>query len=491
LILAGLAACGSREDPPPNVLVLCIDTLRGDRLGYQGYQRDTSPVIDALAARGARFREAYSTYPQTAPAVASLFSGLHPSAHEKTSAAGSRLAPELELMAETFRRAGYRTGMVTTNPMLAPGLGYEQGFEECTWVRGLRSQAEADASLAGAEVAPGTHTTVRHGKASYYGRGDAASEAALEWLDGLGGSGEPFFLYLHYMDVHSPYSAPAPHDEMFVEAPGRDRYCNGVPNDSVSSEDLAYMQALYDGGIRYTDSMVGELLRGLDERGLLTRTLVALVADHGEEFLEHGGLGHGQTLHRELLRVPLLLAGPGIAPHDVTATVSLVDVYPTLCQLTGTPVPADLQGQSLVPLLGAGGTPTARVAFAECGGTRLSLARGSRGRRARNTDAALASLGVRAGPRLEPGFSVVDGEWHLIHGTTTGVTELYRHREDPAETTNLAAAQPAEVERLLALGRAQREQSGQLGRAIEASSIEIDAATRAELEALGYAGDER
>lgn len=485
----------------PSILVICMDALRADRLGYHGHARSTSPNIDALAARGARFRHGYGTYPQTAPSVASLFTSLYPSAHRKTEASGATLAPEIETLAETFRSAGYRTASVATNPHLMPGLGYEQGFEHFVFVKGANPESMSAAELrglAGTELPdyPGTHTEVRRSQAAFYGRGDAANQAALDWLDGPGATADPFLLYLHYMDVHSPYGPPAPYQRMFVEEEGRDRYCNGVPAVPVAPRDLAFLQSVYDGGIRYLDALVAELLAALAQRGRLENTLVALVADHGDEFLEHGGLGHGGTLYRELLQVPFLLVGPGIPARDVDAPVSLIDLFPTLCELARVTPPSGLQGRSLVPLLVPGEAAGERGApvFAECSATRMRAAgasaapRGPSGPDGRRERARRAR--ARGLPSVSPGFSLVEGEWHLIHSPSTGRSELYRYREDPGEETDLSAAHPAEVERLVTLGRGLLERSELLGRTIEATTIEVDPATRAQLEALGYTGED-
>jgi arylsulfatase A-like enzyme len=297
------------------------------------------------------------------------------------------------------------------------------------------------------------------------------------------------------MDVHSPYVSPAPFQEMFVQGPGQDRYCNGLPTRPVSAEDLAYTQGLYEGGIRYLDALVSELLEALERRGRLARTFVVFVADHGDEFLEHGGFGHGDTLYRELLHVPLLLVGPGLPARDLEAPVSLIDLYPTLCELAGLAAPAQVQGRSLLPLLAAGGATELRERplLAECASTRLAhdASGADTPERGKGDRSGRASRGQPRRPAsLEPGFALLDGEWHLIHGASSGRSELYRPREDPDEATDLAAAHPSEVERLLALGQALRAHSELLGRSVEPAVLELDEETRAELEGLGYAGED-
>jgi arylsulfatase len=481
LLLA--AACHEEPRTRPNVLVLCVDTLRGDRLGFQGYGRETSPNLDALAARGTRFRQAYSTYPQTSPAVASLFTGLYPSAHRKTREASATLALELTTLAEAFAHAGYRTGSVATNPHLSPGLGYEQGFEHYVYVQGTKPSGRAGQGRSEEVALPGTTVERRTSETAYYGRGDAANQAALEWLDGLTGP-EPFLLYVHYMDVHSPYVSPAPYQEMFVEGPGTDRYCNGVPPRPVRPEDLAYTGSLYDGGVRYLDTLVAELLSALEARARLADTVVVLVADHGDEFLEHGGFGHGNTLYRELLHVPLVFAGPGVEARDVHTPVSLVDVLPTLCELAGVAAPGRAQGQSLRAFLSGLDGPRAEL-LAECASTRLDLGAGANGRNRRMPRGPAGRTDAH-----EPALALLADGWHLIHGLTSGKSELYRPVDDPREQHDLAAAHPEEVARLLQRARALSEGSELLGRAVQPATHELDDETRADLEGLGYAGEE-
>jgi arylsulfatase A-like enzyme len=462
------AACARAPEGPPNFVLICVDTLRADHLGYAGYARATSPRIDALAAQGARFRGCFSTYPQTAASIASLFTSLPPSAHKKMTEAETTLTSSVPLLAKALRGGGYRTAAVATNPHLSPGLGYEQGFERFTYVSGKKRYSLFEATR---EYA-GTVVDVRSSEADAYGRGDAVNRAALEWLDGSADA-RPFFLYLHYMDVHSPYESPAPYHAMFVEQEGRDRYCNGVPRRPVKPADVQYMRALYDGQIRYLDGLLGELLDALGERGLLERTYLVLVADHGEEFLEHGGFGHGETLYREMLHVPLLVVGPRVRARVEEAVVSTLDLYPTLCELAGIAVPAHVQGSSLVPLLEGTGAP-ARVAFAEC------------------IDARIRGPGAPSKTRKTPGHAVslVDGEWHLIHRPADGHTELYRHGTDPREASDQSATHPEVVARLRAEAERLWRASLEAGSAIETEEIELDPASQQQLEDLGYAGEE-
>jgi arylsulfatase len=473
LAVALVTACRMRaSEPRPSFVLVCVDTLRVDRLGCHGYRRATSPRIDALAGRGMRFSYCFSTYPQTAASVASLFTSLHPSAHKKTSSAHTMLTSSVAPLAETFREAGYRTAAVATNPFLSPGLGYEQGFERFYYISGRKKNKSL---FGGVGEYPEVKTEVRESANKVYGSGDAVNQAALDWF-GPSADPRPFFLYLHYMDAHSPYTSPAPYDEMFVQQPGRAVSWNGIPKHAVGEADLGYTQDRYDGQIRYIDDLLATLLEALRERGLLERTHIVFVSDHGEEFLEHGGLGHGETLFREMLHVPLFFVGPGIPARVENAVVSTIDVYPTLCELAGIEPPAHVQGRSLVPLLTAepGAGESARPAFAEC----------VDGRMRSSADAPPRSTVKASGNSC----SLVDEEWHLIHRPSDGRTELYRYRSDPQESEDLSSTHPQEVARLLAQARRFLAASVEAGRSVRTSEAQLDEEARRQLEELGYAG---
>jgi arylsulfatase A-like enzyme len=185
-----------------------------------------------------------------------------------------------------------------------------------------------------------------------------------QWKD------ERFFLYVHYMDVHSPYWPPEPYRTQFVAGKvGRYFHRYGLAPDA-SARDVDYTRSLYDGEIRALDDSLRSLLGELSALGLDSSTTVVLVGDHGDEFLEHGGMGHGTTLHRELTHVPLIIRAPGGAKGErVSVPVSLVDLWPTLADLTGTPAPAG-EGVSLAGLLDrdAAADLGERILFSELGG---------------------------------------------------------------------------------------------------------------------------
>jgi arylsulfatase len=329
LLAAGLAACGQPVDgtsaaPAPgrpfNVVLLCLDTVRADRLGCYGYgDRPTTPALDALAARSILFRDASAAAGWTKPSVPSFFTGTFPCQHGVYEGSARGLAGATThvlpaaagTLAERFQAAGFATGAVIHNAQLRRGGGFEQGFD------------------------------------SYDDEGGDARDIrarAGRWLDAH--AGQRFFLYLHFLDVHWPYEIPDAAARRFTSGDvdyfrgGDSRALRDAINDGTTvldDEQRATLSALYDGALRFLDDELGELFADLQRRGLADSTLVCVVADHGEEFLEHGRIGHGHGLWENLLAVPWILHAPGRAPRVASTPVSLVDLPATLLAAAGLP----------------------------------------------------------------------------------------------------------------------------------------------------------
>jgi arylsulfatase A-like enzyme len=385
VLLATLVACfgGSEVGPRPNVLVISVDTLRRDHLGCYGYERETSPHIDALARRGVVFDNALSTSSWTLPSHASMLTGRYPSSHGLRDD-GVELAPSVPTLAADFRRHGYHTLAVVSHVYVSSAFGLDQGFD-----------AFDDTLTEGGATNPLAEGVVDRFLALL-----AASPV------------RPFFGFVHFFDPHWPYTAPEPFARRFA-----DPAYTGPIDGSVESL-LPYffasrampdrhreeMVARYDGEIAYLDHQLGRLMDGLRERGDLDRTLVVLVADHGEEFKEHGQLGHGRTLYGEQLRVPFVMAGhpalrPGSRRDDL---VSLIDLAPTLLDLVGAELPAGVDGRSLF----------------------------TRERR----DRAVFSESIRFGVEMR---AVQRGRYKLIHVPSERRELYYDLRDDPGELSPL------------------------------------------------------
>jgi arylsulfatase len=325
LALAGCSDDATRPSPQrPNVILVCMDTVRADHVGWLGYERhDTTPHLDRLAEQAIVFEDASAAAGSTRPSVPTFMTGTYPLQHGLYGREGDTVAPlasESTTLAEVFSAAGWRTGAFVYNPQLARGNGFEQGFE-----------VYDDAV------------------------GDAASicERAERWLADVPDD-EPYFLYLHFLDAHWPYPIPERYATMFATAAsiapfqGADSWKTimaiGAGERPTSEAELDALRSLYDGGIRHVDDRLGEFLARLDERGGRKNTVICVLADHGEEFMEHGRIGHGHGLWENLLRVPWLLYVPGEPPARVKVPVSLIDVFPTLLAAAGLKPPEEIEG---------------------------------------------------------------------------------------------------------------------------------------------------
>jgi len=333
LPIAALHGCGVREPSGgagrPSILMIVVDALRADALGCYGAGARATPALDRLAAGGIRFERAFAPSSWTKPSIASLLTGLYPSQHRclhgllEDAGRGSvdGLNPRLVTMAERLRAAGYATAVVQTNPHVHARFGFAQGFER-----------SVDLS---------------------YRDDHRVSVAARGLLRELRA---PFFLYLHYLAPHVPYK-PHP-DGPF--APLSPRYAAGVGfghsdlaawarrRRPPSPQLLAELRQLYRGEVFYADQQIGGVLAQLRRLDLARRTLVVVTADHGEEFGEHGGLEHGHSLFPEVLRVPLILAGPGLPRGQSSSRLaSLIDLFPTVLDLVGLEPQPNLPGESL------------------------------------------------------------------------------------------------------------------------------------------------
>ena len=414
---AGVGCGGSEravEAPPANFVLISIDSLRADRLGCYGAERETSPAIDALCRRGVRFDQAVAPTSWTLPSHVSLLSGqpipVHRVVHPET-----RIDPARRLLAEHLKRSGYRTAGFVSAPFLHRSYGFSRGFDrwENFGAGGEPPSDEAHAVSHGDETAP------------------QVVGAALDWLEGQPVDPKaPWFLFVHLWDVHYDFEPPAPFDRMFDPDYAGDLDAKGFQENpaihpGMPAKDLDHLRALYDGEIRWLDSQLEPLLAALEEREKTERVVVALVADHGEEFFEHGQKGHYRNLLDISLRVPFILVDAGrLAPRTVSSVVGLDDVAPTLLGLAGLPPLPEALGRDLAPALKAGAPTEA---------PRLLTLRQSRGLRG-------------------------DG-WKVIEDIATGYAVYYDLVADPGEQSP-RPARSAAPERLAELEAATGRPNG-------------------------------
>ena len=314
------------------VVLVSIDTVRRDHVGAYGYARPTTPRFDALARDGILFDDAVSTSSWTLPAHLSMLTGVDPGRHGGVDSRHgfNRAVPTVPAL---LRTAGFATRAVTSHLYVSGVYGLDDGFEHLDFRQDRKATEVADRGIA--------------------------------LLDRFGD--RPFFVFLHLYDPHWHYDPPDWARRLFETSyAGK---VTGVWQDfsrrdrkDVSAADLAHLLALYDGEIRYADTEVGRVLDHLAARGLDRSTLVVITSDHGEEFLDHGSWEHQKTLYEEVVRVPLAIRGPGVAPRRERAQASLLDVAPTILAWAGVPVPAAVAGRSLLARGGvvAIARPTAR-----------------------------------------------------------------------------------------------------------------------------------
>jgi len=457
LLLLGCGAPAAFDEPKKNVLFVTVDTLRADHLGCYGYRRATSPRIDELAREGVRFEYAIAQWPKTTPSFASMWTSTYAHRNGVTDVR-RRIDDRLELLAETFQAEGYRTVGVVTNPNLTAAYNFHQGFD--TFV---------DWTDLGAS------------------RAEAVSDFAVEWLETRDDT-TPFFLWLHYIDPHTPYDAPAPYGELFVGDPfyvGSERAplsterrdgLGGIPPTAflprgASVEEaidrVDYYVAQYDAEIRYADEHVGRLLDALKKLGLEDDTIVVFTSDHGESLGDHGYyFEHGALPYDACLRVPLIVKIPGwsVADSVVDRPVELLDLAPTLVEFLQLRGSERMQGRSLLPLMSGRSDAAADYVFSE-GGYSKKYQRVIR-----------------------------NGRWKLIHvpsafdrGWMQGLPfELYDVATDPGERTNLIEDQPKVAARLESELLRWMESAEPMPGVSASEDVTIDEATREELRTLGY-----
>ncbi len=372
-----------------NVILIVIDALRPDHMTTYGYSRPTTPGIDAWAGDALVFERAYAQAPWTKPATASLLTSLYPSMHG-VNLMGSAVPQGIDLLPDLLSCHGYHTAIFTANYFVSPTFGFDRGVDRFyssspprlaqlmlghilyqlgSRVRPLMSLAEFLTRIERRLLGGGAPVTGLDA--------EGLTRALWGWLDEIGDT--PFFAYMHYMEPHAPYSPPAPYDKMFasnIPDGGRvtnfPEYTGFLPFDvgsTVSPDSLADMLALYNGEIRFADQWMAALIEDLKRRGIYEKTLLLITADHGEEFYEHQGWGHGQSLFQELLHVPLIMSCPealGAQGVRFPHIVRHIDLMPTILEVCALPLPESLAGWSLLPIV-RGEEPDAppRIVFSE------------------------------------------------------------------------------------------------------------------------------
>ncbi len=382
------------EKIPPSVLLITIDTLRKDRLPFYGYEKDTAPFLNRLASQGTVFTNAYSTSSWTVPSLVSLMTGVYPYSHGITRGSiknrhvcEQRPVPsELPNLPEQLKALGYRTYAVTTNEHLAQEFGFGRGFDQYTCI-GFKSAEEVNRTL-------------------------------LNWKKDLESQERPVFIWLHYFDPHIPYKSWEPwlHKHQSDETEEESRIISSASRPTQlrkiikekGDRILTLAKSHYDSEINYCDTQIANLFH---EFPILEKYAIFFTSDHGEEFLEHGKLGHARNLYNETVRIPLFISVPGIARPTAStdAMASIIDVAPTIVTVAGGSVPASWQGTTLIDRNGkASASQEERYLLAHL-----------------NFDIHL------------PLDALISSHWKLIINDKTKAQELYHTKDDSKEQRNL------------------------------------------------------
>ena len=329
--------CKSHSGARPNVFIISVESLRRDHVSCYGYSRPITPNIDSLARAGAIFDKAYAQCSWTKPSVASTFTSTYYSYHQVTNPSPKTsnnanssenrnssfpiLRNGFTTIASFLTGKGYTCYGWTTNRQLLGVFGFGRGF------------AQYNATLSSDE------------------------QVVERVISNIGSSHQPWFIFVHLMAPHWDYNPP-------LKYRSYDRYPSGIPINGnnwreigdgkirLSAEDLEHNIALYDGEIAYTDDLIGRMLEALNRTEAKKNTIVIIMSDHGEEFMEHGGVGHGRSLYEEVIRVPLIFCGLGIQKgRKIDALVQNIDVFPTVAALCGFHPPEGLQGLNIEPVL--------------------------------------------------------------------------------------------------------------------------------------------
>ncbi len=397
-----------------NLVVITLDTTRADHLGAYGSKTARTPHLDRLAQEGVLFEQAMTTAPLTLPAHSSMFTAKFPPEHGVRDNGGFFLGPEQETLAEVLKARGYATGGFVAAFVLDSKWGIDQGFE--TYVD------DFDSSLSRSKSA-----------GEIQRRGDEVVDKALPWLESV--ADRRFFAFLHFYDPHAPYDPPEPFRS---QHPGRP----------------------YDGEIAFTDAQVGRVIEFLEQRGLLEKTVVMVLGDHGESLGEHGENQHGFFIYEAAARVPFIVRAPFEVGRGrrVQDPVRVVDLMPTALELLGAPAPTGVPGRSLTPLI-AGAVPTLDLeGYAE----------------------AMYPLHHYGWSELR---ALRAGRYKLIDAPRP---ELFDLENDPGELRNLFEERRALGERMV--GRMRELEAALEAAKTEQAPVDVDPEVRARLAALGYVG---
>jgi arylsulfatase A-like enzyme len=342
-IAIALATCTpAPENPPVNVVLISIDSLRADHVSAYGYRRKTTPTLDRLARQGSLFENVVAESSWTLPTHVTMLTGLATSTHGVEQFTGARLDAESQTLAEILSGEGYRTFGVFSGPYLHPAFGLSRGFERYLSADGDVVCVAGDCNTGADALSEDEAVKAARVAAHESVTSPLVTQRGLDFIRSVGD--EPFFLFLHYFDVHFDYVPPEEYAAKFDpdyegSITGKRFEANRAVHAFMNKRDLRHILALYDGEVLFVDDYIGQVILELKRHGFEENTLVVVTSDHGDEFFEHRGKGHGLSLFDEVIKVPLIMRLPGSIPPGsrVESQVRQVDIMPTILGLIGRP----------------------------------------------------------------------------------------------------------------------------------------------------------
>jgi len=416
-----------------NLILLTIDCLRADHLGCLGYTKQTTPNLDNIARTGILFTQAISVGPSTRPSFLAICTSTYPQMY----GGWLYITASRTTIAQVLKEHGYCTAAFHTNPWVSSFFGYNKGFD--TFDDGIPKLGSRRRLSMLKELVK--HRIARNARLDYFvyhifmvgmatriiDKPKLLNQKAIAWLYD---NPSNFFLWIHYMDAHEPYTPSSgfmsplkAHRILRLNTKARKTPA------SLSAREVDELVAEYDARISHVDDAIGSLLATLRESGILSNTFIIITADHGQQFMEHGRHGHGNYLYDELIHVPLMIAGPGLEGKVISQQVSLLDLAPTILDLAGIEKPRAFVGNSLLPLISgdmasAGDSDAISETHTHPPHWKFQLA------------------AIR--PRIDTThrrISLRKGKWKYIY-TEGEQDELYDLDDDPKETQNVIDLQP-------------------------------------------------
>lgn len=462
-LLVSEVSYGLREVPGRNLIIICVDALRPDHLSCYGYERTTSPNIDSLCGDGTRFDRAICQSPGSTASHASILTSLYPLTHGAWNV-GDSLHEDVPSLQKHLRDRGYATAFFGNNYFLQPRFGFAKGFDSFGNEELAHRTKRAPLGLLTRSL--GAARLFRAWRMEPGAPSEFSIDQSLSWIKK--NRKRKFFLFLHIMDPHAPYSPPGEYRQMFFsrqyERELRDGRKLRGRIDFLESWEKEQLVDLYDGEVAYADSKAGRLTEALREWGLLDKTVVVITSDHGEVLAEHGAIFKHGYLWDSCIRVPLILRYPPGVPKGTvrTRTVQSIDIAPTALSLLGEPPLGNAQGSDLTGLLGADFDAEAGA------GEGIAYTLG----------------GITEGE----GYSLTESRWKLAWLDDEHI-ELYDLLNDPGETTNLIEAEPEladDLKRRLLLWIKESGTAAVVPRSETVDPQRLDSEIQERLRTLGY-----